>query len=124
MAAARLAYVYIQVFRALSLYIYVLLIYFGIAAAFGINFGPFAAGVIALTLLNCAYMAEIYRSALQLGRPGASARPRRASASDTTRSFLSVILPQATRVAVPSLVNQFVDIVKDSSIIASSGLPI
>ena len=49
-----LAYAYTQLFRALSLYVYILFIYFGIAAVFGISLGTFAAGVVALTLLNSA----------------------------------------------------------------------
>jgi His/Glu/Gln/Arg/opine family amino acid ABC transporter permease subunit len=114
------AYVYIQVFRALSLYIYVLWIYFGIAGAIGVNFSPVTAGVIALTVLNSAYMAEIYRSALGAVDPG----QREAAASlgfGRIRGFVTVVFPQGIRVAVPSLVNQFVDIVKDSSIIAIIG---
>jgi His/Glu/Gln/Arg/opine family amino acid ABC transporter permease subunit len=114
------AYVYIQVFRALSLYIYVLWIYFGIAGAIGVNFSPVTAGVIALTVLNSAYMAEIYRSALGAVDPG----QREAAASlgfGRIRGFVTIVFPQGIRVAVPSLVNQFVDIVKDSSIIAIIG---
>jgi His/Glu/Gln/Arg/opine family amino acid ABC transporter permease subunit len=114
------AYVYIQVFRAVSLYIYVLWVYFGIAGATGINFSPLTAGVIALTVLNSAYMAEIYRSAL-----GAVDRGQHEAATSLgfgrIRGFTTVILPQAVRMAVPSLVNQFVDIVKDSSIVAIIG---
>ena len=114
------AYVYIQVFRALSLYIYVLWIYFGIAGTVGINFSPLTAGVIALTVLNSAYMAEIYRSALGAVDPGQG----EAAASlgfGRVRAFTTVVFPQAVRIAVPSLVNQLVDIVKDSSIIAIIG---
>jgi His/Glu/Gln/Arg/opine family amino acid ABC transporter permease subunit len=114
------AYVYIQVFRALSLYIYVLWIYFGIAGAVGINLSPLTAGVVALTVLNSAYMAEIYRSALGAVDPG-----QRDAASSLgfgrVRGFTTVVFPQAIRIAVPSLVNQFVDIVKDSSIVAIIG---
>jgi His/Glu/Gln/Arg/opine family amino acid ABC transporter permease subunit len=114
------AYAYIQVFRAVSLYIYVLWVYFGIAGATGINFSPLTAGVIALTVLNSAYMAEIYRSAL-----GAVDRGQHEAATSLgfgrIRGFTTVILPQAVRTAVPSLVNQFVDIVKDSSIVAIIG---
>ena len=114
------AYVYIQVFRALSLYIYVLWIYFGIATAVGINLTPLQAGVIALTILNSAYMAEIYRSALGAVDPG----QHEAAASlgfGRIRGFTTVILPQGVRIAVPSLVNQLVDIVKDSSIVSIIG---
>jgi His/Glu/Gln/Arg/opine family amino acid ABC transporter permease subunit len=114
------AYVYIQVFRALSLYIYVLWIYFGIAGALGVNLSPVTAGVVALTVLNSAYMAEIYRSALGAVDPG----QHEAAASlgfGRIRGFVTVIFPQGIRIAVPSLVNQFVDIVKDSSIVAIIG---
>jgi His/Glu/Gln/Arg/opine family amino acid ABC transporter permease subunit len=114
------AYVYIQVFRALSLYIYVLWIYFGIAGAAGVNLSPVTAGVVALTVLNSAYMAEIYRSALGAVDPG----QHEAAASlgfGRIRGFVTVIFPQGIRIAVPSLVNQFVDIVKDSSIVAIIG---
>jgi His/Glu/Gln/Arg/opine family amino acid ABC transporter permease subunit len=114
------AYVYIQVFRALSLYIYVLWIYFGIAGAVGINFSPLTAGVVALTVLNSAYMAEIYRSALGAVDPG-QGEAATSLGFGRVRGFSTVIFPQAIRIAVPSLVNQFVDIVKDSSIIAIIG---
>jgi His/Glu/Gln/Arg/opine family amino acid ABC transporter permease subunit len=114
------AYVYTQLFRALSLYIYVLWLYFGLASAAGINLSPLTAGVVALTVLNSAYMSEIYRSALGAVDVG----QREAATSlgfSRVRGFTTVILPQATRVAFPSLVNQFVDIIKDSSIIAIIG---
>jgi His/Glu/Gln/Arg/opine family amino acid ABC transporter permease subunit len=115
-----IAYVYIAVFRALSLYIYVLWIYFGIASAVGINLTPLQAGVIALTILNSAYMAEIYRSALGAVDPG----QREAATSlgfGRVRGFATVVFPQAIRIAIPSLINQFVDIVKDSSIVSIIG---
>ncbi len=114
------AYLYTQIFRALSLYIYVLFIYFGIAAVFGINLGTFSAGVVALTLLNSAYMAEIYRAALQAVDSG-QREAALALGLGHTRSFSSVMFPQAFRTALPSLVNQLVDIVKDSSIVAVIG---
>ena len=115
-----LAFLYIQVFRALSLYIYILWVYFGIAALFGINLSPLVAGVVCLTLLNSAYMAEIYRAAIGAVDPG----QREAAMSlgmGRVMTFTSVVLPQAWRIAVPSLVNQFVDIIKDSSIVAVIG---
>jgi His/Glu/Gln/Arg/opine family amino acid ABC transporter permease subunit len=115
-----IAYVYVAVFRALSLYIYVLWIYFGIAGVFGINFNPLTAGVLALTIMNSAYMAEIYRSALGSVDPG----QREAATSlgfGRVRGFVTVIFPQAIRIAIPSLINQFVDIVKDSSIVSIIG---
>lgn len=115
-----LAYVYTQLFRALSLYVYILWVYFGLAAFLGIDLSPFQAGVVCLTLLNSAYMSEIYRSAItsiDAGQWEAS----RSLGMNPLSAFVGVILPQAWRVAVPSLVNQFVDIIKDTSVVALIG---
>ena len=115
-------FVYIQVFRALSLYVYILFIYFGVAAAFGLNFDPITAGVISLTLLNSAYMAEIYRAAIQAIDPGQREAARSLGLGGIA-TFVNVVFPQAWRIAIPSLVNQFTDIIKDSSIVAVIGTP-
>jgi His/Glu/Gln/Arg/opine family amino acid ABC transporter permease subunit len=117
-----LGFAYIQVFRALSLYVYILFIYFGIAAVFGLNLDPIPAGVVALTLLNSAYMAEIYRAAIQAIDPG-QREAARSLGLGSVHTFLTVVFPQAWRIAVPSLVNQFTDIIKDSSVVALIGAP-
>ena len=114
------AFAYVQVFRALSLYVYILWVYFGIAALTGINFSRFTAGVISLTLLNSAYMAEIYRSAIRAIDPG-QWEAAISMGMNRVATFATVVLPQAWRIAVPSLVNQLVDIIKDSSIVAVIG---
>jgi len=49
-----IAFAYVQVFRALSLYVYILFLYFGLALVLGIDLDPVTAGVVALTLLNSA----------------------------------------------------------------------
>ena len=117
-----IGFFYVQVFRALSLYVYILFIYFGIAAAFQIDFDPITAGVISLTLLNSAYMAEIYRAAIQAIDPGQREAARSLGLGSIT-TFATVVFPQAWRIALPSLVNQFTDIIKDSSIVAVIGTP-
>ncbi len=117
-----IGFVYVQIFRALSLYVYILFIYFGIAAAFHIRFDPITAGVISLTLLNSAYMAEIYRAAIQAIDPG-QREAARSLGLGTAGTFVNVVFPQAWRIALPSLVNQFTDIIKDSSIVALVGAP-
>lgn len=117
-----IGFVYIQVFRALSLYVYILFIYFGIAAAIGLNLDPIPAGVVSLTLLNSAYMAEIYRSAIQAIDPG-QREAARSLGLGGIGTFATVVFPQAWRIAIPSLVNQFTDIIKDSSVVALIGAP-
>jgi len=117
-----IGFFYVQVFRALSLYVYILFVYFGIAAAFKLDFDPITAGVLSLTLLNSAYMAEIYRSAIQAIEPG-QREAARSLGLGTIGTFVNVTFPQAWRIAVPSLVNQFTDIIKDSSVVALIGAP-
>jgi His/Glu/Gln/Arg/opine family amino acid ABC transporter permease subunit len=117
-----IGFVYVQVFRALSLYVYILFIYFGVAAATGLNLDPIPAGVVSLTLLNSAYMAEIYRAAIQAIDPG-QREAARSLGLGGVQTFATVVFPQAWRIAIPSLVNQFTDIIKDSSVVALIGAP-
>jgi len=115
-----IGFAYIQVFRALSLYVYILFIYFGVAAVLHVDLDPFTAGVLTLTLLNSAYMAEIYRAAIQAVDPG-QREAARSIGLGSVGTFVSVVFPQAWRIALPSLVNQFTDIIKDSSVVALIG---
>jgi His/Glu/Gln/Arg/opine family amino acid ABC transporter permease subunit len=115
-----IGFVYVQIFRALSLYVYILFVYFGLAAVLHIDLDPVAAGIVSLTLLNSAYMAEIYRSAIQAIDAGQREAARSLGLGAVT-TFVNVTFPQAWRIALPSLVNQFTDIIKDSSVVALIG---
>ncbi len=114
------AFAYVQVFRALSLYVYILWVYFGLAAFLHIDLSPFQAAVISLTLLNSAYMAETYRSAISAVDSG-QWEAAQSLGMNPLVVFIGVVLPQAWRVAFPSLVNNFIDIIKDTSIVALIG---
>jgi His/Glu/Gln/Arg/opine family amino acid ABC transporter permease subunit len=116
-----LAFLYIQLFRSLSLYVYILFIYFGLAAFTGLAITPLAAAIISVTLLNSAYVAEIYRSALdsvELGQVEAST----ALGLSRRHAYFDVVLPQALRTALPALANQLIIVVKDSSIVGVIGV--
>jgi His/Glu/Gln/Arg/opine family amino acid ABC transporter permease subunit len=120
-ALSFLAFIYIQVFRSLSLYVYILFVYFGLAAFLGINIRPIAAAVLSLTLLNSAYIAEIYRGAIASVDPGQ--REAAACIGMTRRkAFVYILFPQAFRVALPALVSQLIIIIKDSSIVGVIGV--
>lgn len=115
-----LAFGYTQFFRAISIYIYIIWIYFGLSAATGINLSPFAASVVAITLLHSAYMSEIYRAALQSVQEGQREAASSLGMSRVT-TFFDVVLPQALAVAVPPLIVQSTMILKDSSVVALIG---
>lgn len=114
-------FAYVQVFRSLSPYVYILLVFFAISGLTGWNMDAVTAAIISLTLLNSAYVAEIYRGALLSVDKG----QWEAAASIGMGSFKTnyvIIWPQALRVAMPSLLNQFIVILKDSSIVGIIGV--
>ncbi|NKL50332.1 ABC transporter permease subunit [Rhizobium leguminosarum bv. viciae] len=114
-------FLYIQIFRSLSPYVYVLLVYFALAGATGWKMDPVTAAVISLTLLNTAYVAEIYRSVLlTIDRGQWEAAAAMGLSHWKTNSI--VIWPQALRTAIPLLLNQFVVILKDSAIVGVIGV--
>jgi His/Glu/Gln/Arg/opine family amino acid ABC transporter permease subunit len=115
-----LAFGWTQVFRALSLLVYILWVYFGLAALFGINLSTLQAAVICLTLLNSAFMSEIYRSSIAAVDRGQHEAALSLGFSKPA-AFASIILPQALIIAVPGLMNQMVGIIQETAIVAAIG---
>lgn len=116
-----LATIYINVVRGIPLLVLIFYIYFGVSIWLGINFSNFQAGVISLTIFHTAFMAEIFRT----GLAAVPAGQREAALSlgmTTPRAFTSVTLPQAVRVAVPAAGNDFVGMVKDTSLVGTIGI--
>jgi His/Glu/Gln/Arg/opine family amino acid ABC transporter permease subunit len=116
-----LAAIYINVFRGIPALVSVLWVYFGLSLLLGINFSVLWAGVIALTLLYSAFIAEIYRAALQ-SIPKGQGEAGLALGMRPTRVFLRVILPQATKIAIPNLGSMFIGMVKDTSVFTVIGM--
>jgi His/Glu/Gln/Arg/opine family amino acid ABC transporter permease subunit len=113
--------IYVNIFRGVPALVSVIWVYFGLSLAIGVTFTTFQAGVIALTLLYSAFIAEIYRSAL-----GAVPRGQReaglALGMHPLRVFGSVTLPQATKIAIPNIGSMFIGMVKDTSTFTVIGL--
>lgn len=116
-----IAVLYINVFRGVPALVSVIWVYFGVSLVIGVNFTTFEAGVIALVLLYAAFLAEIFRSSLEAVPPG----QREAGAAlglGRIRTFFSVILPQATKIAIPNVGSMFIGMVKDTSTFTVIGL--
>jgi general L-amino acid transport system permease protein len=77
--------------------------------------------MIALTLFEAAYVAEIVRGGLQAIPPG-QAEAARALGLNPVQATLLITLPQALRVVIPSLVGQFITLFKDTSLVTIVGL--
>jgi len=118
--------IYVGLIRGTPLMVQVFYMYFAFPQllqylGFDLRFTPFIAGLITLTLNAGAYMSEIFRGAINAVNPGQMEAARSLGLSHG-QSMRKVILPQALRICLPSLVNQFIITLKDSSIISVIGL--
>lgn len=116
-----LAAVYINVFRGVPALVSVVWVYFGWSLVFHVNFSVFQAGVIALVLLYGAFIAEIYRAALE-AIPRGQREAGLALGMRPIRVFLQIVLPQATKIAIPNIGSMFIGMVKDTSTFTVIGL--
>ena len=113
--------IFVLIIRGTPLLVQAYFIYFGVTGVLGIRMSAFTAGVIALSLNAGGYMSEIFRGGIQAVDPGQreAARSLGLSASQTT---WRIIIPQAIRICIPSVVNQWCITIKDTSIICVIGL--
>jgi len=112
---------YINIFRGVPALVSVIWVYFGVALLLGIRFTVFQAGVIALSLLYSAFLAEIFRSALQ-AVPAGHTEAGWALGMKSVQIFFSVTLPQAVKIALPNIGSMFIGMVKDTSTFTVIGL--
>lgn len=116
-----LGFVLIQVMRGIALYVLLLWLFFGLAASGGFLFEPVPTGILALALLNSAYLAEIFRAGHEAVPPGQEEAARALGLGRFTR-FTRVQLPQVTQITLPAVGNVFVDIIKDTSVLSVVGV--
>ena len=112
---------FIEIFRAIPLLVLLLWVYYGLPIIFGISFGPFIAGIISLSLSDSAFEAEIFRAGIQSISKGQRDAAKSLGLNKIQEMNL-VILPQALRVILPAIGNQFVYVLKMSSLVSILGL--
>ncbi len=111
---------YISFFRGTPLLLQVYLIYLGLPQL-GVVLDPVPSGVIALSLCYGAYMAEIFRAGIQ-SIPKGQTEAGRALGLTEGQIMRKIILPQALRLIVPPTGNQFIAMLKDSSLVSILGV--
>lgn len=120
--------IYVDGIRGVPLIVLAYFIYFGIPAAVkAIGFTDFkltalVAGTISLSMNAGAYMAEIFRAGIQSVDKGQMEAARSLGLS-YGKSMRKVILPQAICTMIPSIINQFIISLKDTSILSVIGFP-
>jgi polar amino acid transport system permease protein len=117
------ARVYTDIFRGLPAILTILLIGQGFARFSQEIFGPspYPLGIHALSLIASAYMGEIFRAGIQSVDRG-QLEACRALGMSYGKAMRLVVVPQGVRRVLPALVNQFIAIVKDSSLVYFLGL--
>ncbi|MGN2611517.1 amino acid ABC transporter permease [Aliivibrio fischeri] len=119
----QLSQLYISFFRGTPLLVQLFLLYYGLPQVFPIFVGldAFSAAVIGLTLHFAAYMAESIRAAI-IGIDRSQMEASLSIGMTTSQAMRRIILPQATRVALPSLMNYFIDMIKSTSLAFTLGV--
>ena len=116
------ATVYIEIFRGLPALLTIFTIAFVLPIALGVRVpgGAVGAGVVGLVLVAGAYMAETIRAGIQ-SVPKGQVEAARSLGMSPSRTMLSIVLPQAFRLIVPPLTNEFVLLIKDTSLLYIAG---
>ncbi|MFW6289181.1 MAG: amino acid ABC transporter permease [Spirochaetota bacterium] len=111
---------YVNVFRSVPVLVMILWVYYGLPVSLGINLSVFASAVIALALTDAAFEAEIFRAGIQSIEHD-QIESARSLGFTPFQTYRYVVLPQAFRRILPPLGNQFVYILKISSLVSVIG---
>lgn len=105
------SFAWVQFMRGVPIYVMLVWVYFGIAAALGLPLSAIEAALVALTLCGSAYTCEALRSGLQ-AVPSGQVEAARAVGMNEFRIFVDVVFPQAIRYVIPPLASVFVIMIK------------
>ncbi|MBV9079499.1 MAG: amino acid ABC transporter permease, partial [Elusimicrobia bacterium] len=105
---------YVEVFRGTPVLLQLYVLYFGIAPY--IRLGAVSAAILGLGLNYAAYEAEIYRGAI-LSLPRGQTEAAQSLGLSVWQTLRHVLMPQALRVALPPMTNDFIALLKDSSLV-------
>ncbi|MBA5711668.1 amino acid ABC transporter permease [Bacillus velezensis] len=106
---------YVEFIRNIPLLLITFVFYFGLPNA-GLRLDGFQAGTIALTIYTSAFIAEAIRAGIQTV-PNGQMEAARSSGFTYSQAMRYIILPQAVKIVIPPLGNQFLNLVKNSSIL-------
>ncbi len=109
------ATIYIELFRGTPVLLQLYVLYYGLAPVYPLS--PLVAAVLGLGLNYAAYEAEIYRAGLQ-AVPRGQIEAAEALGMSSLMVLRRVLLPQAVRVSLPGVANDFIALLKDSSLVS------
>lgn len=113
-----IASIYIEILRGTPMLVQVFIVFFGITAALGLDISALVCGTIALVINSSAYIAEIIRAGINAVDKG-QMEAARSLGLNYRQTMKSVIMPQAIKNILPALGNEFVTLIKESSIVST-----
>ncbi|MUG83105.1 ABC transporter permease subunit [Staphylococcus aureus] len=116
-----IASIYIEILRGTPMLVQVFIVFFGITAALGLDISALVCGIIALVINSSAYIAEIIRAGINAVDKG-QMEAARSLGLNYRQTMKSVIMPQAIKNILPALGNEFVTLIKESSIVSTIGV--
>jgi polar amino acid transport system permease protein len=106
---------YIEVLRDTPVLVQLFWVYYVLPAVLDIRLSAFTAALICLTLHSSAYLGEIYRAGIE-AVPRGQVEAARVVGLDPVQTFFRIVMPQALQTVLPPMVNNFIDLVKMSSL--------
>lgn len=106
---------YVEFIRNIPLILIVFVFFVGLPAI-GIRFDSFTAGTLGLTVYTAAFIAEVIRAGI-LAVPKGQMEAARSSGLTYLQAMWYIILPQAVKIVIPPMGNQFINLVKNSSVL-------
>lgn len=116
-----IASIYIEILRGTPMLVQVFIVFFGITAALGLDISALVCGTIAIVINSSAYIAEIIRAGINAVDKG-QMEAARSLGLNYRQTMKSVIMPQAIKNILPALGNEFVTLIKESSIVSTIGV--
>ena len=115
-----IAAVYVDFLRGTPLLVQIFLVYFALPVVTGQRIDPFVAAIAACSINSSAYVAEIFRAGIQSIDAGQMEAGRSLGMS-WMQTMRYIIVPQAARRVIPPLGNEFIALLKDSSLVSVIG---
>lgn len=114
--------VFIDVIRGLPAILILIFIAYGLPIAFGVRIpGAYSKGILALSVVSSAYIAEVIRSGIQ-AIPKGQNEAAKALGMGQIATYSNIILPQALRMMIPPMTNEMVLLLKDTALISVIGV--
>ena len=116
-----IASAYVEFVRGTPLLVQIYIIYIGLPNLIGIDLSDMAVGIVALSLNSAAYVSEIIRAGIEAVDKG-QMEAARSLGMTQTQAMWDIIIPQAFKNILPALGNEFISVIKESSMVSVIGV--